>query len=76
MGRQSTRGSVVWPPHWRHRAVRSQLHVAAGHVIRLVSRHWFIQCPHGDCNGVANVGRSLTLRDVIDDLASHLPDCG
>lgn len=76
MARQSTRGKLVWPIHWKHRVLRAQLHIAAGHVIRLVSRHWFIQCPHGDCNGTASVARCLTLRDVIDDLAVHLPHCG
>lgn len=75
MTRQATRGKLIWPADWNHRLIKPRLHVAAGHVIRHVTRHWYVQCPHGDFNGVNTVARGLSLRDVIDDLTVHLPRC-
>lgn len=75
MGRQGSRGTPTWPIGWNHRVVQKHLHVAAGHVVRYVSRYWFIQCPNGDCNGIATVARCLSLRDVVDDLTAHLRSC-
>lgn len=75
MGRQGSRRSLVWPTLWDHTIVRAELHTAAGHVIRHISRYWYIQCPHGDGDGTVSVARCLTLRDVIDDLQVHLPHC-
>lgn len=75
MGRQSSRRQLTWPTGWNHRVIRKHLHVAAGHEIRHVSRYWFIACPKGDGNGAATVARCLSLRDVVDDLTTHLRSC-
>jgi hypothetical protein len=65
----------MWPEAWDHRLLKSQLHIAAGHLIRFTNRHWWIECPAWDKYAQDCALRCLTLRDVVDDLAAHLVHC-